>query len=185
MPAHPPRFPVVLLLAVLSAAAPARVRNVTDADAPRRLPTQGAVDVRWQDPAGFAEIVHSHNRAEARRGNWVERLALHLRARAQRRLPAGERLEVEFTDIDRAGDFEPWVAVEFRDTRVLRDLYPPRIALTFRRVAADGTVLAQGARELRDAGYLLRTRAGDGDPLRFEKDLIDRWLARELPAPAR
>jgi hypothetical protein len=166
--------------------AAARIRYVTDADAPRSLPEQGAVSVRWEDPATFTEIRYSHNSWESRRGNWVEMLAQHVRDYAAPRLPAGERLDVTIIDVDRAGDFEPWRGPEFYDTRFLRDLYPPRITLRFTRTAADGTVIAQGERKLMDAGYLMGSGPFASDPLRYEKRMIERWVARELlPADRR
>lgn len=174
----------LLVVATASGAAAAKPRNVTDPDAPRSLPEQGPVNVRWDDPAGFTDIRYSYNRTEAQRGNWVEQLALHLRQRAQKRLPAGQRLEVDIRDIRRAGDYEPWRGITFNDTRIIRDLYPPRIALSFRHTGADGQVIAQGERRLTDPGFLMSaTIAGASDPLRFEKQLIDRWLARELAPP--
>lgn len=180
--------PILLLgLLVLSTSATARSRNVTDPDAPRALQEQGSIAVRWEDPKTFSEIRHSRNSAEARRGDWVEQLAAHLRQQAQRRLQAGERLEVTITDIDLAGEYEPWRGPQFYDTRFIRDLYPPRIALTFKRVAADGAMLAEGERKLSDPGFLMSssTAGRSSDPLRFEKHLIDRWLYRELPSQSR
>lgn len=177
------RLPLLLVLLALACSATARTRNVTDSDAPRALPEQGPVAVRWDDPRAFSEIRYSHNASESRRGTWVEQLALYLRQQAQSRLPAGERLEVTITDIDLAGDYEPWQGPQFYDTRFVRELYPPRIALTFKRVAADGTTLAEGERKLRDPGFLMSSSTAGlaSDSLRFEKRLIDRWLQRELP----
>ncbi len=163
--------------------AAARTRHVTDPDAPRSLAPEGPVDVRWEDPARFSEIRYSHNSSESRRGNWVEQLALHLRKRAQDRLPAGERLAVTILDIDRAGDFEPWRGPRFHDTRFMRDVYPPRITLAFTRTDASGNVVAQGERTLRDSAYLMDSTTLSGDPLKYEKRMIERWLARELPSP--
>lgn len=178
-----------LLLALLASAttADARVRNVTDADAPRALPEQGPVSVRWEDPRTFSEIRRSHNVAESRRGDWVATLATHLRNYAARRLPAGERLDVDITDIELAGDFEPWRGPQFQDTRFIRDIYPPRMTLTFTRTDANGAVVAQGERTLTDLGFLMggRTSGLDSDPLRYEKAMIERWLVRELAADRR
>lgn len=181
------RLPLLLILLALTASATARSRNVTDRDLPRALPEQGPVAVRWEDPQTFSEIRYSRNTSESRRGNWVEQLAAHLRKQAQPRLAAGERLEVTITDIDLAGEYEPWLGPQFYDTRLIRDLYPPRIALRFKRVAADGTTLAEGERRLSDPGFLMSssTTGSSSDPLRFEKHLIDRWLRRELPTLAR
>lgn len=178
----PFRSAIVLAVAfVLAGDACARSRHVTDPDAPRSLPASGAVDVRWQDPARFTEIRRSGNPREAARGTWVLQLAEHLRVRAGRHLAAGERLAVEIVDIDRAGEYEPWHGIQYHDIRVIRDLYPPRIVLRFERTAADRRVLARGERTLRDAAFLMHTSgAGDGDPLRHEKAMLERWLAREL-----
>jgi hypothetical protein len=179
-------FIALLLVAAMAGTASAKVRNVTDPDAPRSLPEQGPVSVRWEDPAQFTEIRYSHNAVESRRGNWVEQLATHLRERAQKRLPPGQRLDVNITNIDRAGDYEPWRGIQFQDVRFMRDLYPPRMTLTFRRTNADGSVIAEGERKLSDSGFLMSSNsAGSGsDPLRFEKSLIDRWLSRELASPS-
>jgi len=177
-------FIAFLAIATTIGTASARIRNVTDPEAPRSLPEQGAVSVRWENPAQFSEIRYSRNQAEARRGDWVEQLAIHLRDRARKRLPAGQRLEVNITDIQRAGNYEPWRGVAFNDTRFIREIYPPRITLTFKHTGADGQVIAEGERKLSDMGFMMGSNAGGSrDPLRYEKDMIDRWLARELAPP--
>lgn len=173
-----------LLLASLLAAAgaaDARVRHVTDEDAPRSLPVDGQVDVRWTDPAQFSDIRYTGNRWQASRGNWVVQLAEHLREKAAGRLPAGQSLEVEITDVRRAGMYEPWQGIRLQDVRILRDHYPPRMDLRFRLLGANGEVVAQGERELVDGAYLMRASSfGDSDPLRYEKAMVDRWLRSEL-----
>lgn len=179
-------LPCLLALATISTAN-ATVRKVTDPDAPRSLPVDGAVDVRWTDPAGFSDIRYSGNRFEAERGDWVHDLAEHLRKRALKVLPPGERLEVEITDIRRAGTYEPWHGLALQDVRFLRDQYPPRLELRFQRLAADGRVIEEGARKLVDGAFLTRGGGmfGASDPLRYEKAMIDRWLTQELMSPDR
>src|SRR3546814_2118380 len=110
--------------------------DVTDPEAPRSLPADGPVDVRWTDPAQFTEIRRSGNRREARRGDWVHDLAEYLRKRASDRLPDGQRLEVTITDIARAGNYEPWHGINADSIRFMRDVYPPRIPLDFKLVGA-------------------------------------------------
>ena len=66
-----------------SSLASARVRNVTDPEAPRSLPDEGPVAVQWTDPAQFTDLKFSGNRWEAERGNWVFQLAEHLRDAAR------------------------------------------------------------------------------------------------------
>lgn len=169
-----------LLGCVLTISATAGAANVTDPDLPRSLPVQGPVSVSWTDPAEFTELRTSGNRWEAQRGDWVQQLARYLRTRAEARLPPGERLDVTITDIKRAGDFEPWRGPRLRDVRVMREIYPPRISLTFTRQLADGSV-TQGERQLTDLAFLSRTgRLSDTDALRYEKRLIDDWIAQDI-----
>ena len=178
-----PLSAAVLLACLLAGPVDARVRNVTDADAPRSLATEGPVQVDWTDPAQFSDIRFSNNRWEAQQGSWVAELARHLQQQAARRLPAGQRMEVTITDIQRAGRYEPWMGINYGHVRVMRDIYPPRMTLNVRITGADGQVLAEGERKLSDMSYLQNSTPVDTDNLRFEKRMIDDWLRRELPAP--
>ena len=181
-----PLSAAVLLACLVASPVDARVRNVTDADAPRSLASDGPVQVDWTDPAQFSELRFSGNRRESQRGNWVQQLAQHLQTRATAQLPASETLQVTFTDIQRAGSFEPWRGPELQDARIVREIYPPRIELTFKRMDAQGNVIAQGERRLRDAGFMMDSASSvlNSDPLRFEKRMLDDWLRRELRADA-
>jgi hypothetical protein len=171
----------IALALLLAGPADSRPRNVTDAEAPRSLPADGPVNVDWTDPAQFSDLRYSGNRWEAKRGNWVEQLAEHLRKSALKKLPEGESLQVTFTDIKRAGSYEPWHGPNLRDTRIIRDIYPPRISLTFKRLDAQGAVIEQGERKLSDSAFLMgSTRFGDSDPLRYEKRMLDDWVKREF-----
>ena len=104
-------------------------KDMLAADAPRALPESGPVGVHWNDPATFTELRHSRNRWDAERGNWVSELATYMRKRAEALLPNGERLELTITDVDRAGDYEPWHGMQHQDTRIVRDIYPPRMTV--------------------------------------------------------
>ena len=170
-------FATTLLAGLLVVgSAHAKPATVTDPDLPRSLPEQGPVSVQWTDPAQFSEIRSSRNRWEARRGDWVREIAEYLRKSATAQLPPGERLEVTITDIKRAGEYEPGHGGSADSIRYLRDIYPPRIDLSFRLIGQDGQTLAAGERRLSDLGYLARSlRTTDTDPLRYEKQLIDDW----------
>lgn len=167
-----------------TSAASAKPRNVTDPDIPRVLPGDSAVSVDWTDPAQFTELRFSGNRWESQRGNWVVQLAEHLRETAEKRLPAGDRLEVNITDIARAGHYEP-AGMRMDSIRIMRDIYPPRMELAFRHIDANGRVVSEGQRKLRDSMYLSNSSIiGSNDTLRYEKRLIDDWVRREFTAPA-
>ena len=180
---RPRQIPALLTGIVLAfaLAGTAIAADVTDADYPRSLQHDGPVAVSWTDPSGFTEIRHSRNRFEARRGDWVGDIARHLARRAGGVLGPGERLEVEITDIERAGEFEPG-AGRHDHVRVVRDLYPPRIHLNYTRHDAAGNVVDSGERELTDMAFLQGGggTVSMGDALRHEKRLIDDWVRRDL-----
>jgi hypothetical protein len=142
------------------------------------------VSVDWTDPAQFTELKHYRSYRDSRPADWLDPLAKYLRTRAERVLPAGERLEVTFTDVQRAGNYEPWHGPRLDDVRIVRDIYPPRIDLRFRLLDANGAVLREGERTLRDNAFLMRDGAHETDPLRFEKRLLDQWLRKEFATKA-
>ena len=151
-------------------------------DAPRALPEQGPVSVSWADPSTFSEIRDSGNRQDSAQGTWLQDLARYMRQQAERRLPPGDTLQLTLVDVQRAGQYEPWRGMRMQDTRIIRDVYPPRMTLRFRQLDAGGNVVAEGERKLVDAAFL-QTASGDrNDPLRYEKRLVDSWLRREFPS---
>jgi len=171
-------FAALLLMGSALAAGP---RTVTDPERPRALPEEGAVAVSWGDPAEFTELRFSGNRWEAQRGNWVFELAQHLRKTLEKHLPEGERMEVEITDIDRAGRYEPGLGVRMDSVRIMRNIDSPSMRLSFRRFDADGQLLDEGERKLRDMMYLTNVNVlSNTDPLRYEKRMIDDWARREF-----
>ena len=175
---------VLMLSLRLVAPLAARPAKVTDPDAPRSLASDGPVQVDWTDPAQFSDIRFSGNRWAAQRGNWVEQLAKHVQTNAAKRLAPGERLHVTITDITRAGEYEPWRGPNLQDARIVRDIYPPRISLTFKRTDAQGNVIAEGERKLSDSGFMYNGSAiGSNDTLRYEKRLLDDWIRKEFRSP--
>ena len=176
---------LIPLLAALVIAPLHAASTVTDPSRPRALPADGPVSVEWTDPAEFSELRFSQNRWEAQQGDWVTQLARYLQERAAARLPEGQRMDVTITDIQRAGSFEPWHGANANNIRVMRDVYPPRMTLQVRITDAEGQVVSEGEQRLVDTAFLMNSRPMDTDPLRFEKDMIDTWLRRELPAPPR
>ena len=134
-------------------------------------------EVSYRNPAGFTEM----NRSSAgARTDWLDDLSRYVAKRAARTVPAGARLLVTITDVQRAGMVEPWHGARANDLRIVRDTTPPRIDLSFQLVAANGAVLKEGSRQLRDINFLSRNGLRRDGPLSYEKNLIDDWLRVEL-----
>jgi hypothetical protein len=99
---------------------------------------------------------------------------------AAKLLPADQKLVINVTDVDLAGQYDPRQLAS-REVRIVKETYPPRIDLDFRLLAADGTLLNEGQRNLRDPGFLTSPSLGfDNDYLRYEKAMLDEWMKREF-----
>lgn len=136
------------------------------------------VSVRYKDPRHFTEATRGFGVHMIRTDAYLEPLRIYIAQRASRVLAPGQRLEIEVTDVDRAGEYEPWRGPDFNDVRIIKDIYPPRIDLNFTLYGADGKVLREGSRKLRDMAFLGRSSPVNQDSLRFEKSLIDLWLRK-------
>jgi hypothetical protein len=101
-------------------------------------------------------------------------------------LPPGQDLRIEVTDVDLAGRAIP-NAQAGRDLRVLRGQADwPRIELRF-SLEQNGQVLKSGEARLTDMNYLNHVnRYFDGEPLRYEKSMMDEWFEKTIgPLPKR
>ena len=154
--------------------------------APPQDAASSRVQVTWTDPADFSEAKESYGTGLGRESadEWLGELAKHVRYRAERVLPPGETLQVTFTNVQRAGTYEPWRGPRWYDVRIIKDIYPPRISLKFTTTDASGHVVSQGARDLSDPAFLQRGILNETDPLRFEKRLLDDWLRSEFGSTA-
>jgi hypothetical protein len=135
--------------------------------------------VEYLQPEAFADVGNHRFSDERLRAAYLEQLRGHLAKRAVALLAPGEQLSVSITELDMAGEFEAWRPPS-GEARIVKDIYPPRIDLTFRLAANDGKLIKEGARRLRDPAFLAGTNLYPSDPLRYEKALLDRWLEQEL-----
>lgn len=161
-----PHLSAILTFAVAIAHAPATIADKVTQDR-----TEGA-DVVLVEPEHFTDLKPSYLAEQFR--DYVQR-------RAAQYLADGRTVTVTINDIDMAGGFEPWRGPQFFDVRILRDVYPPRIDLSFELTDADGAVLASGERKLKDLTYLMRVRPkSDPDQLAYEKQILDEWMRKEF-----
>lgn len=130
----------------------------------------GRAEVRYVAPdrftdAGFGAV--ERERTQSLLTRQIEKLAT--------RLPDGQVLKVEFTDVDLAGEFD-WLSPH--RLRVMGQLPDaPRLALRF-ELTKDGQVVARGEEQLRDMSYLVR-RSGlkSSDPLPYESRMLSEWFS--------
>ena len=148
---------------------------------PRAAAADSHVLVNWDDPANFADTRSNLCRNRVKPEEWLGQLARYVQSRADRVVAGGQTLQVTITDIQRAGQCEPWRGPNLDDVRIIKDIYPPSISLHFALTDANGHIVSEGDRKLRDSAFMHRgTLLNQDDPLRFEKRLLDDWLRDEF-----
>lgn len=153
----------------------AAVQNPKTPAAPPRA------EVVFVAPEKFTDARDSYTGSDRGRDAILNQLREYVQDEAQRFVPADNRLYVSVTDVDMAGDFEPWRGPSWDEVRIVKDIYPPRIDLSFRLTDATGRVIKEGTRNLRDNTFLFHmTVQFRDDPLRHEKALIDDWFRGEF-----
>lgn len=136
-------------------------------------------EVTYHEPDRFTDLRDRDFETQRGRQSTLDQLREHIEKRAASSLPAGYTLTVVVSDVDLAGDYEPW-RTKLADVRVVRDIYPPRISLEYTVKDAAGQVLDTAKRELTDMAFLHTLTIDRNDTLRHEKALIDTWMRRDI-----
>jgi hypothetical protein len=140
------------------------------------LAQAGVVEVRFVDPAHYSDVRDAH----FPRADIEQPLAAHLQGLGDKLLAPEEKLEIEVTDVDLAGEIEP-VGPRLEQVRVMRSHTWPRMTLRYTLRDRDGTALRSAELRLSDMNYLDNARpVSAGDPLRYEKQMLSDWFRREF-----
>lgn len=132
--------------------------------------------VKFANPDKFADMPYS----SVDREEVLKDLDLHFNKLAKS-LPEGTRLNVEVLDLDLAGRIAPtFRAHEIRLLTGGADWPHMHVRYTIER---DGKVLATGEDHLSNMAYMNRiNRYSSGDPLRYEKQMVDDWFKEKIAA---
>ncbi len=136
------------------------------------------VEITFSDPDSFTDIRSKRSSDESDYSWILVDLSKHLQKLVATYLNEGDHLTVTITDIDLAGNLEFWHAPG--DPRIIRDVYPPLIRLEFKLIDQSGMVKAEGSRRLSDRNFLGKISGNRTDPLRYEKELLKKWVKKEL-----
>jgi hypothetical protein len=162
-----------LCVGFIMAVAPARAASGKDAS------PKAKVEVVFDHPEKFTDIKDSYMDTEKGRESVLATLKDYLVEEAQSVLPADQSLVVTFTDIDLAGDYEPW-RTNARDVRIIKDIYPPRMDFSYKVTDASGKVVKEGVERLRDLGFMSRMTINRRDQFSYEKDMLNDWVRSTL-----
>lgn len=137
---------------------------------------EGKVEVSYVEPERFADIGWGNvdrERVLRQMTSMLEELAA--------RLPDGQTLKLEVTDIDLAGEQRPGRA---QDVRVLRGMADwPQIKLRYTLLAGSAT-LQSGEANIYDMAYQYGVVDSVGTNLPYERRMMRKWFAETI-APKR
>ena len=136
------------------------------------------VQVTFEEPEKFRDI--DYGDGNTRRGIKVHIpiLEKHIIKSGKRFLTEGQTLSMTVTDVDLAGDYEPWLSIDFSDIRIVKGIYPPRISFSFELKDAEGNVLKSGEENLVDMNFQYRMRVRIHDELFYDKEMITDWMRK-------
>jgi hypothetical protein len=99
---------------------------------------------------------------------------------AKRYLAEDQTLEIHFTNIDLAGEFEPWRSGSQQDVRIVKSIYIPRLEFTYTLTGADGAVVAEGKERLSDMSFQdrLSTTGERSEPTYYEREMLEDWMRK-------
>jgi len=112
----------------------------------------------------------------------LERAFTEELSKSAKALPAGQTLEVTFTDIDLAGEVDPVDMPGGYQLRLLKDVYFPRLQFDYRVLDASGAVVSeQKGVELKDMSYLSGPRsATTSTSFYYETRMLRDWFKKTL-----
>jgi len=169
-----------LLLITITGLAPALAFGVAPRATPNADKANSRVEVVFLEPEKYTDVRGTLNDPGDRNGH-LDQLRDHVVKIAEEYLPAGQKLQLTFTDIDLAGDFPPGKPASVDHVRVMKDIYPPRMVFSYRVMDAAGIEIRSGRAELTDNNYMTTGRlAIASDALRYDKKLLSDWFQKEI-----
>ena len=142
---------------------------------------QATVEVQLVHPEKFSDGL---DRWDSQRDELMKGLAAHLQATAAKVVPAAQTLKIEVLDLNLAGEMKPF-GPSHEMVRVMNQVSVPSMQVHY--VLSQGDqVLREGSDRLVDLDYLNRfNRYWENDSLRFDKPMVDDWVAKEFGRPAK
>ena len=140
----------------------------------------GRVEVVFDHPDKFTDIKDAHLATDKGEQAILGQIRDFIVSRASPMVPEGYKFTITFSDIDLAGEYEPWRGPEWDTVRIIKPVYPPAFRFTFAVTDRAGKVVRQGSEFFRDSGFQFRAALDQTDGLRYEKAALEDWLRSHL-----
>ena len=143
----------------------------------------GTATAEFENPEEFTDFSVSGMSEEKTLNIFQDELEPELQRLADKYLAEGETLTLTFTDIDMAGDIQPWRNRTNSDIRYVEAIYPPRLKFSFTLADTEGNILKEGEAAESDLGFQMNINAsvrGQHMSFFYELELLSDWARKEL-----
>ena len=103
------------------------------------------VEVVFENPEEYRDIDYGDGQTTRGIKIHIPRLEKHIKKQAERYLKEGQSLSMTITDIDLAGEYEPWRSIDFDDVRIVKAIYPPRVSFSYELKDNEGNILTDSS----------------------------------------
>jgi len=163
------RFIALATTLVLAASGAAHAANDSTAKA--------AAQVAFSEPEKFTDFRMSETYRSADAEVLQKQLTRAIERSAGHALPPGYAIQIRFSDIDLAGDINPFHRVELNDVRIYRSIHTPRLSFDYAVLDAEGNTVMSGSEQLHDMGYDMRVRLPSMDYTDIEAEMMRDFIA--------
>jgi len=133
--------------------------------------------INWVNPEDFSDVSDSDFPRERDRVRILKNLEKYFTRNLDAKFKGDYSIEVSFTDVDLAGDFEPWRFPSFNDVRIVKRIYPARLKFDYKVTDSTGNVVDEGSEKLSDL-YQTLPYTFRNDQYPYVKDLFKKWVSR-------
>jgi hypothetical protein len=148
----------------------------------------GDAKVKWKNPEKFTDIRSSNESRENFQATVITEFN-GMFSELAKKLPDGYVLDVTVTDLDLAGDVNGMYRTAGRDIRIVKELYWPRMSLSYKLTNQANEIVASGKEQLKDMGFMSRGRVSAGDStFHYEEEMLRDWfyqMQKEKKFPSR
>jgi hypothetical protein len=145
------------------------------------IASAGTIEAQYGDVNDFTDFSVYGLSEEKTLKIFKAELEKTLESLAKKYLAEDETLTIQFTDIDMAGDIQPWRNTHNADIRYVEAVYPPRLKFTYTLKNADGEVLDEGEASISDLAFQMDTTASfraNSENFYYETSLLRDWMRK-------
>lgn len=138
----------------------------------------GTSNLEWKNPEKYSDIGSVYG-SDDKLEHFKEEMESYIERLAESELPDGAVLKLVVTNVDLAGEFEPWRIDH--DVRIVREIYPPKMRFSY-TLQNDGKVVSEGKESLTDLDFSFNIgrRFFDQDQFFYEKEMLGDWIRNDL-----